>query len=109
MDFTYISDLVAGISSCCKIDEAKNKTFNLTYGQGRTLRELSEILKKEFPNVKINYRPRDKFMPERGSLDITHAKNILNYKPSYPIEIGYLKYISWYKDFWNRKFKSFNE
>ena len=109
LDFTYINDLVEGISSCCKIDKAKNETFNLTYGQGRTLRELSEILKKEFPNVKINYRPRDKFMPERGSLDITHAKNILNYKPSYPIEIGYQKYISWYKDFWNRKFKSLNE
>ena len=40
-------------------------------------------------------------MPERGTLKIDKAKNTLGYKPLFPIESGYIKYIGWYKDFWN--------
>ena len=38
-------------------------------------------------------------MPERGTLKMNKAKRLLNFKANYPIESGYLKYISWYKDF----------
>jgi nucleoside-diphosphate-sugar epimerase len=39
-------------------------------------------------------------MPERGTLDITKAKKLIGYKPSFPLEDGYLKYIDWYKNFY---------
>jgi nucleoside-diphosphate-sugar epimerase len=39
-------------------------------------------------------------MPERGTLDVSKAKKILGYTPKNPIEVGYVKYISWYKKFW---------
>jgi nucleoside-diphosphate-sugar epimerase len=62
---------------------------------------LIDILKNEFKNIKINYKEREKFMPERGTLDVSKAKELLGYKPINPIEKGYVKYISWYKNFWN--------
>ena len=37
-------------------------------------------------------------MPERGTLDTSKAKKLLNFKSIYPIEQGYVKYISWYKE-----------
>ena len=40
-------------------------------------------------------------MPERGTLDVSKAKKLLGYKPVNTIETGYVKYISWYKKFWN--------
>ena len=40
-------------------------------------------------------------MPERGTLDVSKAKKLLGYKPANTIETGYVKYISWYKKFWN--------
>ena len=101
LDFTYIDDLVNGIILCCENEKAKNETFNLTYGNGRKINELIEILKSEFPNVKIEYKGKEKFTPERGTLEIDKAKKILNYKSNYPIEIGYIKYIEWYRNFWN--------
>ena len=61
---------------------------------------LVKILKEEFPNVKFSYKEREKFMPERGTLDITKAKKLIGYKPSFPLEDGYLKYIDWYKNFY---------
>ena len=101
LDFTYIEDLIEGISLCCKKESAKNQTFNLTYGDSKKINELIEVLKKEFPEIKVFYKEREKFMPERGTLDVSKAKQLLGYKPVNPIETGYLKYISWYKKFWN--------
>ena len=101
LDFTYIEDLIEGIGLCCEKENAKNQTFNLTYGDSRKISELTEILKKEFPDIKIYYKEREEFMPERGTLDVSKAKKLLGYKPINPIETGYVKYISWYKKFWN--------
>ncbi|WP_075483177.1 NAD-dependent epimerase/dehydratase family protein [Candidatus Pelagibacter communis] len=100
LDFTYIEDLVEGIYLCCLKKDSNNQTFNLTFGSSKKINELMEILKSEFPKVKIDYKEREKFMPERGTLDISKAKKLLNYSPSFSIERGYLKYIKWYKDFW---------
>ena len=100
LDFTYIEDLIAGIGLCCEKENAKNQIFNLTYGHSRTISELIEILKQEFPNINIFYKEKEKFMPERGTLNVTKAKNLLGYNPTNAIETGYIKYISWYKKFW---------
>ena len=39
-------------------------------------------------------------MPERGTLKINKAKRLLNFSSKNSIEVGYLKYIAWYKNFW---------
>ena len=100
LDFTYIEDLVRGISYCCDNENAKNQTFNITFGNARKINNLIDILKSEFPKINVIYKEREKFMPERGTLKTNKAKDMLNFKAEYPIENGYLKYISWYKDFW---------
>jgi len=104
LDFTYINDLVSGISSCCFNQNAINETFNLTFGRSRKISELLKILQEELPKVKISYQSREKFMPERGTLNIDKAKNRLNYNPKDSIETGYIKYINWYKNFWKKSF-----
>ena len=100
LDFTYIEDLISGIGLCCEKDNAKNQIFNLTYGHSRKISELTEILKQEFPEIKIFYKEKEKFMPERGTLNVSKAKKLLGYNPVNTIETGYVKYISWYKKFW---------
>ena len=102
LDFTYIEDLVKGIASCCEVEKAKNEIFNITYGHARKVNELVSILKKEFPNVKVIYKEKEKFMPKRGTLKNDKAKRILGFYPSYPIEDGYPRYIDWYKEFYKK-------
>ena len=46
------------------------------------------------------FKPKEKFNPIRGTLNVNKAKNLLGYNPEYPIEIGYSNYIDWYKKFW---------
>ena len=101
LDFTYIEDLIEGIGLCCKNKNATNQIFNLTYGKSKKINELTEVLKKEFPKIKIFYKEKEKFMPERGTLDISKAKKLIGYNPINPIDTGYIKYISWYKKFWD--------
>ena len=105
LDFTYIKDFIQGIALCINSKNSKNQIFNLTYGEGRSINQLIEILKKEFPSIEIETKDREKFTPERGTLSVEKAKKLIDYKPSYPIEKGYIEYINWYSNFFKDKFK----
>lgn len=98
LDFTYIGDLVQGILRCIALPQARNQTFNLTYGSARTLNQMSEIVREHFPQIKIQHNPRDGLMPERGTLSIDKARQLLGYEPQFPLEKGFVQYIEWYKD-----------
>ena len=100
LDFTYIKDLIEGISICCTNVKAKNEIFNITYGNARKINDLLSILKNEFPNINVEYKEREKLMPIRGTLSVKKAKNLLDFIPEFSIDVGYLKYINWYKSFW---------
>lgn len=97
LDFTYIDDLVQGIELVLKNPNAKNQIFNLTFGQARSLNELLEVLKNEYPDIKTEYVKRDRLMPFRGTLSIQKAKDLLGYSPKWPVEKGFKEYIDWYK------------
>ena len=103
LDFTYIKDLIKGITLCIEKEKSKNEIFNLTYGEGRSINELIAILAKTFPSIEVEKKEREKFTPERGTLSIDKAKKLLSYNPEYPIEKGYLSYINWYSGFFNNK------
>ncbi len=100
LDFTYIDDLVSGIINVIENKNSINQTFNLTYGESRSISDLANILSKQFPKLKINYLPKDRLKPDRGTLCIDKAKKLIGYNPQYPIEVGYPKYIKWYKSNW---------
>lgn len=97
LDFTYIDDLVQGIILCVARKAARNQIFNLTFGGARSLNRMAEILKAHFPATRITYNPRDALMPERGTLDISKARDLIGYAPAYPLDRGYVSYIQWYK------------
>ena len=99
LDFTYIDDLVQGIILCITKKNAINQTFNITYGSAMSLNDMAKIVMKKYPKINLVYKERDGLMPERGTLNIDKAKNLLGYKPAFPLEIGYLKYMSWYESF----------
>ena len=100
LDFTYIEDLALGISLCIDNEKSKNEIFNLTFGEARKISDLIDILREYFPKMSIKNLPRDKFTPERGTLDISKARELLGYSPSNPIEKGYKENIEWYIKFY---------
>ena len=100
LDFTYIQDLCQGIKCVIENKNALNQTFNLTYGQGRTVGEMAAIIQKHFKGIKIKYEPKDVLTPDRGTLLIDKARKMIGYQPHFPLETGYVKYIDWYKNFY---------
>jgi len=101
LDFTYIDDLVHGVTLAIENKKARNETFNMTYGDARTIGEMAEILKDQIEGININYIPKDSLTPDRGTLNVDKARDLLGYQPQNPIHIGYPKYIQWYKTFWD--------
>jgi len=103
LDFTYIDDLTSGIVNILENDNARNQIFNLTYGQGRSINKMAEILKVEFPWIEVKYEPRDRMMPRRGTLSIDKARRLMGYNPQYPLEVGFVSYIRWYKELFDKQ------
>jgi len=101
LDFTYIDDLIQGVILTIENEKARNETFNMTYGEARTIGEMAEILKNHFEGININYLPKDKLTPDRGTLNVDKARDLLGYQPENSINVGYTKYINWYKSFWD--------
>lgn len=97
LDFTYIEDLVQGVLRSIAVPEAKNQIFNLTYGSARTLNQMIDLMKSEFPEIEVVHNPRDGLMPERGTLSVDKAKRLIGYEPQFPLERGFIQYINWYK------------
>lgn len=103
LDFTYIEDLTDGILSILNNKNSINQIFNLTFGEGREINDMITVLKDFFPKIKVIKTERDKLMPHRGTLSMSKAKSLLNFKSQWHLEKGYKKYIEWYLDFFKKK------
>jgi nucleoside-diphosphate-sugar epimerase len=102
LDFTYIGDLVDGLCKTIGRPESRGQVFNMTYGQGRSLNDMAKIIQKEFPGIKVSHVARDALMPERGTLNVTKARQMIGYEPRFPLEIGFSRYIEWYRGLFDR-------
>lgn len=98
LDFTYIDDLVAGLCLVLEHPAARNETFNMTYGEARTIAELAAIVQELFPGTEVENVERDALMPERGTLSVEKARRLLGYEPQYPLQVGVERYAAWYRE-----------
>lgn len=92
LDFTFVEDVVEGIKRVSVSGSAKNETFNITRGRGRSLKELVNVILTLFPNTRVEYTNGDSFRPQRGALDISKARQQVGFNPAIDIEEGVPKY-----------------
>lgn len=98
IDFSYIDDVVDGVTLAIANPRSRNEIFNITAGQSRSLQELTTIIREHFPEVEVEYVERDKLRPFRGTLKIDKAREMLGYEPAVGLEDGLERYVSWYRD-----------
>lgn len=98
LDFSYVKDVAQGIKQATLGNTLSCEAFNLTNGEGRTLKEVIDILQSHFKNLKVIINQNKDFYPKRGSLDISKAKKIIGFKPIYTLEKGILEYLSFLKN-----------
>ena len=103
LDFTYIHDLVEGMVRALGLHGAdSSETFNLTFGNARTIAELAAVVKEVVPDVILEDRPRAEDKPIRGTLSTERAQEILGFVPQWSLEEGYRRYCEWYVEQWRR-------
>jgi UDP-glucose 4-epimerase len=98
LDFTHIEDAVHGVMCIINnYDKAKNETFNLAYGEGTTIVDLAEKIKK----ILVSNSEIVMGEPRTGEVvryvaDISKAKKILGYSPKVSFEEGIQRSVEWY-------------
>ncbi|NTW99527.1 MAG: NAD-dependent epimerase/dehydratase family protein, partial [Geobacteraceae bacterium] len=93
LDFTHVDDTVSGIVLAATHPCAGGETFNITRGEGRTVKELVSLLRVHFPGLCVLDSGQDERRPERGCLDISKARRLLNYNPLFSLNEGVASYI----------------
>jgi UDP-glucose 4-epimerase len=98
LDFSYVKDVAKGFVLATFSEKAKNQTYNVTRGEGRTLKEFVDILKAIIPEVKVLETPADIFRPARGAMDISKARRELGYDPQYTLAEGLREYVDFVRE-----------
>ena len=99
VDFTYRQDAAYGIIKAAQ-SEVANTSFNITAGNATSLRTLAETI------VDITGSDSDivdvgmhKLYPMRGTLDISRAKDLLEYEPQFTLRQGLESYYDWIRQY----------
>lgn len=104
LDFTYVDDCVAGITSGLErlvSGEISNHTINLAFGQGNTLVNMARFIAAE-----LGVEPDMTVQPSRVG-EVTHyvanigkAHALLGYNPTTSLREGIHKAVAWSLDWW---------
>ena len=102
LDFTSVEDLTEGITRALALEDGRSRTFNITFGNARTIAELGAIVKSIIPQAKFEERPPAAEKPKRGTLRMDRAKEFLGFVPSRDLDSAYRDYCKWYLAEWKR-------
>ena len=96
-DYTYISDIVQGVSGALAYEDKTFDIFNLGENQTTTLRELIIHLENALgKKARIERHPEQLGDMPLTSADIDKARRFLGYRPATPIALGIPKFVEWY-------------
>ena len=95
LDFTYVSDAAAGIVTAALHPGGAGETFNITRGEGRSIREAAEIVARLVPGTEVRIDEADGTVPIRGALDISKARRLIGFEPRISLEEGLPMYLDY--------------
>lgn len=97
-DYTYIDDIIAGVTSAMNYDGSRFEVINLGESQTVELRRLVELLERALGRRAII----DKQPLQPGDVPVTYAdiskgRRLLGYDPRTKIEAGIERFVDWFK------------
>ena len=99
VDFTYRQDAAYGIIKAA-VSEVANTSFNITAGNATSLRTLAEtIIDITGSQSELQDTGNHKLYPMRGTLDISRAKDLLDYQPKFSLRQGLESYYEWIRQY----------
>jgi UDP-N-acetylglucosamine 4-epimerase len=104
-DFTYIDNVIQInlLAASTENSEAFNQVYNVAFGERKDLNTLFQLIKKElityYPEVeKVEavYGEERKGDVKHSLADISKARRLLNYDPTFDLDEGMKRAIPWY-------------
>ncbi len=97
-DYTYIDDIIQGITAAFGYDGALYDVFNLGENQTIELRELIAALEQALGRkATINQLPEQPGDVPLTCADISKARKLLGYNPQTPLAAGLPKFVDWFR------------
>ena len=99
-DFTYIENVIeANLKACIAPKEAAGEAFNIAYGGREYLIDIYYGLTKALGvDLEPNFGPDRKGDIKHSNADISKARRLLGYDPSWSFARGIEAAIEWYKE-----------
>ena len=99
-DFTYIDNVIeANLKACKASSEAAGQAFNIAYGGREFLIDIYYALTEALGvDIEPNFGPDRAGDIKHSNADISKAKELLGYDPSFSFEDGIKLAIEWYKE-----------
>jgi UDP-glucose 4-epimerase len=97
-DYIYIDDVVAAFMKALNLDEWKGDILNIGSGEGASIKDILAIIEKATGHqTDLQYKNSRNFDVPFSVLDISHAKQILNWTPKTTLLNGVVKTKEWLK------------
>lgn len=102
-DFTYIENVIeANLKACKASSEVAGEVFNIAYGGREYLIDIYNGLCKALgKNIEPIFGPDRAGDIKHSNADISKARKLLGYEPSWSFEKGIEEAIEWYKENFN--------
>jgi UDP-glucuronate 4-epimerase len=98
-DYTYVDDIVQGITAAITYDRSMFEIINLGNNHGVSLKELiSEIEHVTGKKAKIDRQPEQPGDVPNTYADISKAQRLLNYHPSTQLREGIKDFYEWFME-----------
>ena len=99
-DFTYVENVVeANLKACLAPAEASGEAFNIAYGGREYLIDIYHTLTKALGvDIEPHFGPDRKGDIKHSNADISKARRLLGYDPSYDFARGLNEAIAWYRE-----------
>ena len=96
-DVVYVGDVAHSIVLALNAEGLTQGTFNIGTGRGVTLKDFADVLKRMFPEAKIDIGSgldfREGYKQSYCVFDIAKARGQLGYEPQYDLERGIADYV----------------
>lgn len=103
-DFTYIDDIVDGITRVLQLEQPTCKIYNIGNSRPIELMDFIELMEKELGATAVKellpMQPGDVY---ETYADTTSLSEDTGYKPATPLETGVKKFLKWYMDYYGYK------
>jgi len=97
-DFIYIKDIIKANMLALNSTDAAGQVFNIGTGTNISVNQVAKVLKDALNKKRLKnvYSPPRAAEVKHGYADISKAKEILGYNPSFSIQSGLPELVNWY-------------